>query len=571
MKNFSIKTVILVFFGSLLCVSARAQCPLHNDKVVVVSHRGNWRYAAENSLEAFQSCVDMGVNMIELDLNKTKDGKLIILHDRTLDRTTTGKGAPSDYTLAEIKKMFLRNGCGVPTSQRVPTLEEVLKSVKGKIWVNIDKGYEYFDEVSDILKATGTTQQVIIKSEVPYQQIKREHPQVLTDLVFMPIVSCEDDDASKIIDEYLKELKPVAFEITFKKRTSKVDSIIRQIKDGGSKVWINTLWPSLCGGLNDDRAVFDNQEDETWGEVVRMGASIIQTDRPHELISFLKNRDLYIANQSSREIRGRLKNKDKNYIYVVSHRGDWLRYPENSLGAFKGAIQHGVDIIETDVQRTKDGVLVMSHDETVDRCTNGKGRIDEMTLAEIKQLRLKDRAGKITEYVIPTLEETMLFCKDKILLNLDKSDRFIDETMAVLRKTGTANMAILKSYMPYPEVVSKYGTYLSEVLYMPVINLDQPDVMAKLREFNEKLHPFAYEVNFRRNEDMGKKVSDMIDGSSLLWFNTLSGRNLGHDDLMSLSDMESGVQYVIDNYKANMIQTDIPNPLIRYLQEKGLR
>lgn len=387
----------------------------------------------------------------------------------------------------------------------------------------------------------------------------------------MPVINCEDEEAYNNIDEYLKELKPVAFEITFKERTQKVDSIIRQIKDGGSKVWINTLWPSLCGGLNDDRAIFDNQEDETWGEVVRMGASIIQTDRPLELIEFLKSKDMYIANQSNRDIRRRLRNNDKTCTYVVSHRGDWLRYPENSMGAFKGAIQHGVDIIETDVQRTKDGVLVISHDETVDRCTNGKGRIDEMMFSEIKQLRLKDRTGRITEYTMPTLEETMLFCKDKILLNLDKSDRFIDETMAVLHKTGTTDIAVLKSYMPYPEVVSKYGKYLSEVLFMPVINLDQPDAEDKLREFNEKLHPFAYEINFKKNEDMAKRVSEMVGGSSLLWFNTLSGRNLGHDDLMSLSDMGNGFQYIIDNYKTNMIQTDIPGPLINYLQRKGLR
>lgn len=157
MKKLSIKIIALILLGELLCVPSRSQCPLDNDKVVIVSHRGNWRYAPENSLKAFQSCVDMGVNMIELDLNKTKDGKLIILHDRTLDRTTTGKGKPTDYTLAEIKKLFLRNGCGVPTSQKVPTLEEVMQCVKGKIWVNIDKGYEYFDEVAEVLKTTGTT------------------------------------------------------------------------------------------------------------------------------------------------------------------------------------------------------------------------------------------------------------------------------------------------------------------------------------------------------------------------------------------------------------------------------
>lgn len=71
--------------------------------VLVVSHRGDWRNAPENSLQAFQNCIDMGVDMVELDLKKTKDGELILMHDGTLDRTTNGTGKPEDYTLAELK------------------------------------------------------------------------------------------------------------------------------------------------------------------------------------------------------------------------------------------------------------------------------------------------------------------------------------------------------------------------------------------------------------------------------------------------------------------------------------
>lgn len=70
---------------------------------MVVSHRGDWRNAPENSLQAFQNCIDMGVDMVELDLKKTKDGELILMHDGTLDRTTNGTGKPEDYTLAELK------------------------------------------------------------------------------------------------------------------------------------------------------------------------------------------------------------------------------------------------------------------------------------------------------------------------------------------------------------------------------------------------------------------------------------------------------------------------------------
>lgn len=60
-------------------------------KVLVVAHRGDWRNAPENSLQAFQNCIAMGVDMIEIDLKMTKDNQLVIMHDNTIDRTTDGK------------------------------------------------------------------------------------------------------------------------------------------------------------------------------------------------------------------------------------------------------------------------------------------------------------------------------------------------------------------------------------------------------------------------------------------------------------------------------------------------
>ena len=90
--------------------------------VLVVSHRGDWRNACENSLEAIENAVQMGVDIVEVDLARTKDGHLILMHDQTLDRTTTGKGKVEDHTLAEIKDLRLRNGCHIKTIYKVPTL-----------------------------------------------------------------------------------------------------------------------------------------------------------------------------------------------------------------------------------------------------------------------------------------------------------------------------------------------------------------------------------------------------------------------------------------------------------------
>lgn len=93
----------------------------YSDRVLVVSHRADWRNAPENSLQGIRNCIDMGVDMVEIDLKKTKDGHLVVMHDKTINRTMTGKGNAEDYTLAELKAMRLKNGAGCKTRHQIPT------------------------------------------------------------------------------------------------------------------------------------------------------------------------------------------------------------------------------------------------------------------------------------------------------------------------------------------------------------------------------------------------------------------------------------------------------------------
>lgn len=256
-------------------------------KVLVVSHRGDWRNAPENSLQAFKNCIDMGVDMIEIDLHKTKDGQLVLMHDNTINRTTDGKGKVSDYTLAELKKLHLRNGMGRVTFHQIPTLEEVLNLSKGKILINIDKGYDYFKDVYALLEKTGTTDQVVIKSGYDYAKVKADNGDVLNKVIYMPIVNLNKPDAEKMIDSY-KALKPVAIECCFSQVTPDVLRLLKKVNENGSKIWINSLWPSLNAGHDDDRAVELGEPDETWGWILKQGAALIQTDRPQALINYLK-------------------------------------------------------------------------------------------------------------------------------------------------------------------------------------------------------------------------------------------------------------------------------------------
>ena len=548
---------------------SRAQALYEEGKVSVISHRGDWRNTPENSIRAIQNCIDLGVNMVEIDIKKTKDNELILLHDKTLDRTTTGKGLPQDYTLAEIKQMRLRNGAGVATSHQIPTLEEAMIVAKGKIWVNIDKGYDYFDLVEKVLEKTGTTQQVLIKAGLPYQKVVAENKEVLDKLFFMPIIDMANPDAMTMVEEYIKNMQPKAFEVCFTQIDQALQNVLDRIQKSGSKVWINTLWPSLCAGLNDDRAVEENQQDSIWGKVIEMGASFIQTDRPKELVNYLRNQGKSV--NTAGYIRKKLMDRDQHYVHVVSHRGDWKQFPENSLDAINSIIQMGGDVVEIDVQRTKDGQLILMHDERLDRTTNGKGLIAETTFADIQKLFLKDHNGNVTQHKVPTLKEVLLMSKGRIMLNLDKADRFFEQVVALLQETGTTDIAILKGLQSIEEINNRLGVHLDSIIFMPMVRMDNDDAEQRITSFVNEMAPVVFEVGYQKSDNpLPLKAKKLVARKSLLWYNSLKGRNGNHDDVVSKADPDAGYGYLIDKLGARMIQTDEPARLIEYLRSRDL-
>lgn len=548
---------------------SRAQALYEEGKVSVISHRGDWRNTPENSIRAIQNCIDLGVNMVEIDIKKTKDNELILLHDKTLDRTTTGKGLPQDYTLAEIKQMRLRNGAGVATSHQIPTLEEAMIVAKGKIWVNIDKGYDYFDLVEKVLEKTGTTQQVLIKAGLPYQKVVAENKAVLDKLFFMPIIDMANPDAMTMVEEYIKNMQPKAFEVCFTQIDQALQNVLDRIQKSGSKVWINTLWPSLCAGLNDDRAVEENQQDSIWGKVIEMGASFIQTDRPKELVNYLRNQGKSV--NTAGYIRKKLMDRDQHYVHVVSHRGDWKQFPENSLDAINSIIQMGGDVVEIDVQRTKDGQLILMHDERLDRTTNGKGLIAETTFADIQKLFLKDHNGNVTQHKVPTLKEVLLMSKGRIMLNLDKADRFFEQVVALLQETGTTDIAILKGLQSIEGINNRLGVHLDSIIFMPMVRMDNDDAEQRITSFVNEMAPVVFEVGYQKSDNpLPLKAKKLVARKSLLWYNSLKGRNGNHDDVVSKADPDAGYGYLIDKLGARMIQTDEPARLIEYLRSRDL-
>ena len=262
-------------------------------QVIVVAHRGDWRYAPENSIAAIEHSIAVGVDVVELDLQLTKDSVLIVMHDGTLTRTTTGKGNVKDWPLDSIKTLKLKNGCAIRTKHTVPTLEEALLAAKGKVLINLDKADRYFDLVVPVLEKTGTTKQIIMKGSKPAGEVIDLYGKYLDQILYMPVVNLYKDNARELMDGFMSELKPCAYELVYQTDDEVAyPKELRSTLSGKALIWYNTLWDTLCGGHDDDLALKD--PDAAFGFLIdTLGARIIQTDRAEYLLSYLKSRRLH--------------------------------------------------------------------------------------------------------------------------------------------------------------------------------------------------------------------------------------------------------------------------------------
>ncbi|MCM1451845.1 MAG: glycerophosphodiester phosphodiesterase family protein [Clostridium sp.] len=263
-----------------------------DSSVIVASHRGDWRNFPENSLEAIDNAIAMGVDIVELDVTRTKDSVLILMHDPKLDRTTTGKGPIAEATMDYIRTLNLKNGCNIRTIHKVPTLEEALLHAKGKIMINLDKADRYFDQVYDLLQKTGTTKQIIMKGNGSAEQVKEKYGDYLKDVIYMPIVNLDKDNAEEQIEMFIADMQPVAFELLYKLDTNPLPIKLKDSIKGRSLIWYNTLWDTMAGGHDDDASLKDFSNG--YGYLIdNLGARIIQTDRPQFLLDYLRSRNMH--------------------------------------------------------------------------------------------------------------------------------------------------------------------------------------------------------------------------------------------------------------------------------------
>jgi glycerophosphoryl diester phosphodiesterase len=189
-----------------------------------------------------------------------------------------------------------------------------------------------------------------------------------------------------------------------------------------------------------------------------------------------------------------LKNSECSEKLSVAHRGTGsfsLWAPENTLAAFDIAWKMGADSIEIDVRQTSDGELIIMHDETVDRTTDGTGKVSVLTLEQIKSLNIKSCSRGVPDQKVPTLHETLSFLKGKTLVYVDVKTTDYEKMIGVFEEEEMLD----SSYFLIYSIADGYMARMQNafVALMPAVNtIDQA------REYINSLSPVVmFELEYK--------------------------------------------------------------------------
>jgi len=202
---------------------------------------------------------------------------------------------------------------------------------------------------------------------------------------------------------------------------------------------------------------------------------------------------------------------EESYPLVSAHRGGpSAGFPENAIETFENNFRRQPLIIECDVRITKDSVLVLMHDETLERTTNGSGAVAQHEWAALRKLRLKDPEGRLTPFRIPTLDDALQWGKGKVLFTLDvKRDVPYTKVIQAVRKSRAEAYSIIITYNA--DQAAAVHQLAPELMISASIRSSQD-----LLRLNDRHVPDNRLVAFVGTSEVDKKVYEMLHGHGIL-------------------------------------------------------
>lgn len=258
---------------SILCFPLRGTpasgqgVPPASHSVVVIAHRGNHVNVPENTLAACREAIRVGADYVEVDLRTTKDGKMVLLHDAKVDRTTDGQGALSELTWKQVKRLRVKSKDG--QKYHIPTFEEVLKLSRGKINIYLDFKNADIAKTWALIQQTHMEKQVVVylNNEEQYQAWKSTAPN-------LPLMTSLPDTyrTDTGLETFLKTLDVQILD------NLQTPELVQEAKNRGVAVWLDVQSP-LEGPAR-------------WEAALQKGVAGLQTDHPEALIEYLKSQKI---------------------------------------------------------------------------------------------------------------------------------------------------------------------------------------------------------------------------------------------------------------------------------------
>lgn len=377
MKRFNPITIFFTcsFFVLLFsCTPNRKSQKINESRqILIVTHRGANRLAPENTYASAKKAIESGAAYVEVDVRRSKDGVYYNLHDKTLGRTSNGTGLLSEINSEVIDTLdagswFAHEFAG----EKVPRLFEYLKWIKGKAKVYFDMKDVRLDEFIPNIYELGMENDCFFwfSNRQLAKEFREKYPELALKINASTI---EALDSLKLIYD------PQVIECS-------VDNLSEGFLQACHKRGMSVM-PYVSGN-----------DWEAYRIALSKDIDLINLDNPDVFSDIVKNNGVY-----------------KNYK-LIAHRGGIVegKYNEFAPASIQAAIDQGYYMLEVDVRETKDGILILNHDNNFSRCYNDPRRVDEMTWEEIKNLRAEKG-----NYRPLLFKELAQMCSGKIKLMID--------------------------------------------------------------------------------------------------------------------------------------------------------
>jgi glycerophosphoryl diester phosphodiesterase len=474
--------------------------------IQVMVHRGLAIAAPENSAAAIEMCAEDVIEWSEIDVRLTKDGRHVIIHDDTVNATTNGVGSVSDFTMDELKKLDAGSWFAARfAGNRLMTLPEALAAAKGKVNLYLDcKRIDPKLLVEEIMAARMERQVIVYGNLAAFAQVKAASMGTVPGMTkYRPTMD---------VDVFIKSVAPAAVEIDAPDVTA---ALCRRFHSAGIKVQAKVL------GDNWDSP-------KVWKRVVEAGVDWLQTDDPAGFLFF--------------DARRRLGTFP---VMISCHRGANRYAPENTLPAIHEAARLGADFAEIDIRTTRDGQSILMHDGTVNRTTQGKGSVRDLTFKETTALSAGRWFGgkQFRETRVPSFEDGLTALGDKMGVYLDAKDIAPEALDAAIQKHRLTLRHVVYQSVQYCD---KLRTLDPTVRTLPPLgNLDELDKVAAIK-------PYGVDAQW---SILSKDMIDKCHRRGIKVFSDALGQN------ENVEQYRKAMEWGID-----CIQTDHPMRLLRAIE-----